>query len=118
MNPFCAEHPIVSQPSMLDSKAYPMLSYFCRSCVLAVILTPVFFGLMLYSDLNYLNEIGAQVGLISLSWLDLVLGMGETFVFCLLIALVLVWLCRLIRVTDRATLVSDPLPSTGRGIKG
>ena len=82
---------------MLDSKAYPVLSYFCRSCVLAVIMTPILYALALFSDLRSAYEIGSETSPIPGSWFELVLGIGETFVFCLLVALILVWFYRIIR---------------------
>src|ERR1700722_6835343 len=118
MNPFCAEHPMASQPSMLDAKAYPVLSCFCRSFILALVLTPVLFGLMLFSDLRNAYEIGAEINPIPGTLLELALAMGEIFSFCLLFALGLFLLYRLTRGAARWRRSDSPPPSRGRGLGG
>lgn len=48
MNVFATDHPLTTQTSCLDRQAYPWLSYFGQSLVLALALLPVAAVLILY----------------------------------------------------------------------
>lgn len=49
MNVFVTDHPLVAQPSCFDAKAHPVLSFLCRVQVVALVLCPVFIGIVWFA---------------------------------------------------------------------
>ena len=57
MNVFTTDHPMAAQPSLLDAKTHPFLSFVSSSLLLAILLTPlILYGLYQYA----MSDIGAD----------------------------------------------------------
>ena len=57
MSIFTTDHPLTTQPSWFDARAFPALSFFCTSILLATVFTPLILG-SLYIFLT--TDIGAE----------------------------------------------------------
>lgn len=97
MNVFTTDHPMVSQPSCFDARAHPWSSYFWSVVVLAGILTPFLYGFVLYSDMHDAFEIGSETAPFPTSLTEFAAGAGASFLCCLMLAVVLVSVYRLLR---------------------
>ncbi len=77
MNVFTTEHPMAAQPSLLDAKTHPFLSFVFSSLLLALLLTPpILYGLYQYA----MSEIGADNPFPEPAW---ALLMGSILAFIL-----------------------------------
>jgi threonine/homoserine/homoserine lactone efflux protein len=97
MNPFTTDHPLASQPSWFDTKAHPMMSFFCSGLVLAPVLFLVLCGWVLLPGL--VDEMLDDDGIVTVfpdSLGDLLGGMALVWVFSLFCAFLLVSSQRLI----------------------
>jgi hypothetical protein len=83
MNPFTTEHPLEAQTSWFDTREHPVLSFVCRSVVLALLFTPlVLYGLHLVA----IDDIGAEPLPLPDPWRVLFWGCLIAFVLSLLAA--------------------------------
>ena len=79
MNVFTTEHPINSQPSFFDTRAYPVSSFVWSSLAIALLLLPFVVGFCAYDAFSYAAEIGAETELPD-SW---ALFTAQAFAVCL-----------------------------------
>jgi hypothetical protein len=92
MNPFTTEHPLTPKSSWFDAREHPKLSFVCRAVVLALVLTPfVLLRLYYYA----ISDIGAEPNPFPEPCWILFWGTVIAFVFSLLGAFPVVFLCRL-----------------------
>jgi hypothetical protein len=89
MNVFTTDHPLVSQPSCFDTKERPWLSFVSSTSVLALILTPLVYGYLLYCAATDGVECTDEPPFPG-SWAEFLVGGAAVFVFCLFCALLLV----------------------------
>ena len=113
MNPFVAEHPLVSQPSWFNAKAYPVLSLFCSTLVLGFVLTPFLFGWVCFVALT--DDVGStDDSPFPQSLTELLVGIGIAFLICLFCALLLVSGFRLALLLFRSNQVKHETPTGAR----
>ena len=91
MNVFTTDHPMVSMPSCLDTKARPLLSFVCRIFAITLFLTPFVYGWLVYcvvtDDVQCTDEPDGPV---------LMFGIPVSFVFSLVCSVLMVSVYRLI----------------------
>jgi hypothetical protein len=110
MNVFSADHPMVSQPSCFDAKAYPWSSLFFSVLVFAVALTPLLYGYIWYSAINDAFEIGSETDPFPGSWAEFFGGVGVVFVFCCFCAFLIISAYRLLAGHFRSKQIKQPAP--------
>src|SRR5262245_3505832 len=111
MNLFTTDHPMTTQVSCFDERKRPWLSFVWNSTCLALILTPLFYGCVLFfaftdpvqstEDISFLN-----------SWIEFLSGLGVVFIFSLVCASLLVSVYRWLRYFGRW--LRAPLAEPGR----
>jgi len=53
MNVFTTDHPFVSQSSFFDARKHPLFSFLKRTLVVALVLCPLFVGIVWFAMLNW-----------------------------------------------------------------
>jgi hypothetical protein len=91
MSIFTTDHPLTSQPTLFDKRAFPVLSFVCSVFVAALIFTPLILaGLYFY----LISDIGAEATPFPDPWFDLAVGIGVSFVIGIICASPVVLLAR------------------------
>jgi len=107
MNIFSTDHPMVSQPSCFDAKAYPWRSFFCNVVVLALIFTPLLYGCAVYSavsdDVQCTDD--PRLQMFFGSWAIFGSSVCVTFAFCFVCAVLTVSVYRLLAWYFRKSLL-------------
>jgi hypothetical protein len=93
VNIFTTEHPLASQPSWFDTKAFPVLSFVCSVVVLALMLAPLVFVRLCY---YVFSDIGAEADPFPDPCLAILLGSVLAFAFSLVCAFPVVLAYRLL----------------------
>jgi hypothetical protein len=88
MNIFTTDHPLVSQASCFDARKHPWISLLCRANVLALILTPLVYGFILYDAFTDGVECTDEPPFPG-SWTEFLLAGAAVLVFCFVCALLL-----------------------------
>jgi hypothetical protein len=93
MSIFTTDHPLTSQPSWFDTRAFPLLSFVCSVFVAALIFTPfILAGLYFY----LISDIGAEPRPFPDPWFDLAVGISVSFVIGIICASPVVLVYRLL----------------------
>ena len=103
MNVFTTDHPMAAQPSLLDAKTHPFLSFVSSSLLLAILLTPlILYGLYQYA----MSDIGADNPFPEPAW-ALLMGSILAFIFGFFCACTLLLTYRLVaRIWHRGQTVA------------
>ena len=103
MNVFTTDHPMAAQPSLLDAKTHPFLSFVSSSLLLALLLTPlILYGLYQYA----MSDIGADNPFPEPAW-ALLMGSILAFILGLFCACKLLLTYRLVaRIWQRGQTVA------------
>jgi hypothetical protein len=89
MNIFTTDHPLVSQSSCFDAREHPWISFLSTTSVLALILTPLVYGFILYDAFTDGVECTDEPPFPG-SWPEFLLAGAAVLVFCFVCALLLV----------------------------
>jgi hypothetical protein len=85
MNIFTTDHPLVSQTSRFDAGKRPWISLLCSASVLALILTPLVYGFILYDAFTDGVECTDEPPFPG-SWTEFLLAGAAVLVFCFVCA--------------------------------
>ncbi len=92
MSIFTTDHPLTTQPSWFDARAFPALSFLCTSTLLALAFTPLILA-GLYFWLT--SDIGAEPRPFPDPWFDFAIGSIFSFVVGFICASFVVTIYRL-----------------------